>query len=166
MNRNDTKNNPQEILEARLTIKVLSYTARDQTAECWAAGWPEEAKGAMRVWGGLFKLIVGVRWMISAIVSCDPNKWWRCKVSLNICSLYLLYAIWDAVTASSLVRGCRTFLACHETTQQLSTGVTGTTYARFASIFSSSSCLHTITMITFTQSQSVKILHFTPLYIC
>ena len=23
-----------------------------------------------------------------AILYCDPNKWWRCKVSLNICSLH------------------------------------------------------------------------------
>ena len=89
---------------------------------------------------GLFKLIVGVRWMIGAILSCDPNKWWRCKVSLNICSLYLLCSIWGAVIASSLIRGCKTFLACHgqsraDTPAVYYTGLTGPAYARFASPF-------------------------------
>ena len=87
------------------------------TVECWvAAQWSDprnEAKGAMWIWGDLFKLIVGVRWMIGrAILSCDPNKWWRCKVSLNICSLFV--AISDAVTDSSLIWGCSIFLACHQ----------------------------------------------------
>ena len=109
---------------------------------CWVAGWmgwPEEARGAMWIRGDLFKLIVGVRWMIgrSYIVILTNDGDARLASTFVLCTLFA--AIWDAVTGSSLIRGCRTFLACHEqseqTTQQLSSGVTGTTNARFASYF-------------------------------
>ena len=117
---------------------------------------------------GLFKLIVGVRWMIGAILSCDPNKWWRCKVSLNICSLYLLCSIWGAVIASSLIRGCKTFLACHGQSRADNTPAVywahGNYRCKIRIPFSHHhlECIPSpFTTMTFTQSQIVNILNFT-----
>ena len=86
---------------------------------CCIASWPQEGWDVMRVWGDLFKLIVGVRWMIST----EPIWWgWqmmKCKVGAHICSLPTAAScsyIWDAVTVSSLLSiswGCGTFLPRH-----------------------------------------------------
>ena len=135
----------------------------------WPNGLTRGSKGAMWIRGDLFKLIVGVRWMIGrsylVILTNDGDA--RLASTFVLCTLFA--AIWDAVTSSSLIRGCSIFLACHEqsgqTTQQLSSGVTGTTNARFASYF-------LIIILpayhhhhdSFTQSQSVNIPHFASVF--
>lgn len=131
-------------------------------------GLTRGSKGAMWIRGDLFKLIVGVRWMIGrsylVILTNDGDA--RLASTFVLCPLFA--AIWDAVTGSSLIRGCSTFLACHEQSRQHSSCPLGSRELQMQDshpIFSSSSCLHTIIIIvTLTRSQSVNIPHFASVF--